>query len=123
MWMAYKSYPEVTDFKSALNYLIELFVDLKFDSNHEAIYGLDRWMNMDECFELSSKYGKAGRLCVKCQKGKISRLQLCLYLKGMDFDEYIEDLKPYLTPTELTAIEEGCVQPPTTISSDEDDSD
>lgn len=107
MWMAYKTYPEVTDFKSGLNYLIEVFIDLQFDANHEAVYGMDQWMNMDECCGLAAKYRKAKQLCIKCEKGKISRLQLCLLLKGMDFDEHLQDLKQYLTPTELAALEVG----------------
>lgn len=51
MWMVYKSFPDVSYFKSTLNYFIELFTDLKCYVDHEANYNMDQ-------HELNAKYWK-----------------------------------------------------------------
>lgn len=105
MWMAYKTYPEVHDFKSGLRYLLSQFTDLEFDADHEAIYGFGRHLSVEDCYELSAKYRKAQQLCRKCLKGKINRIEFCKKLIGLNIG-YINTIKPYLTESDLKAIDE-----------------
>lgn len=105
MWMAYKNYPEVYDFKSGLKYLLMLFTDLEFDAEHEAVYGMGRYLSEADCLELSDKYKKAQQLCRKCLKGKMDKIEFCKKLIGLNIG-YFGTLKPYLTELDLKAIGE-----------------
>uniref|UniRef100_A0A6P7H3Y8 Uncharacterized protein LOC114345818 n=1 Tax=Diabrotica virgifera virgifera TaxID=50390 RepID=A0A6P7H3Y8_DIAVI len=98
MWMCYVTDIEVTDLKSGVESLHQLFSNLEFDASHEAIYGAVRPSpySSEYCTELARKYEKGVEICDLYLKN-----QICLYgfvslLKVVELDGYLIRIKKFL---------------------------
>ncbi|CAG9840781.1 unnamed protein product [Diabrotica balteata] len=108
MWMCYVTEIEVTDLKSGVQNLHQLFSNLEFDASHEAVYGAVRPSSYSPefCTELAKKYEKGAEICDLYLKN-----QICLYgfvslLKAVKLDGYLIRIKDYL-PSVLYEKEEN----------------
>ncbi|KAF5296804.1 hypothetical protein FQA39_LY12322 [Lamprigera yunnana] len=65
MWMLYAEQhrTKAIDLKSAVESLYEKLSALKFDSNHKAIYGMEKYYTVEQCEHLLDKY-KIGNECL-----------------------------------------------------------
>lgn len=63
MWMAYVDEVEVVDLESGVKYLSQLFSNLRFDAEHEAVYGMGRFFTEEECNNLATKYEEGRKIC------------------------------------------------------------
>lgn len=59
MWRAYSSVVSVTDFKSALDYICDELSKNIFEYEHEAVYGMGRYLSEEECNSVASENEKA----------------------------------------------------------------
>lgn len=64
--------------------LLLLFTDLEFDSDHEVIKGLRRYLIVEYSYERSVKHRKGGQLYRKCLKGKMNKTEFCKKLIGVN---------------------------------------
>lgn len=71
MWRAYSSCVEVTDFKSALNYIQNELSKNVFEYEHEAVYGLGRYLSIKDCNTEAEKNTRALKLTKLYEKSKI----------------------------------------------------
>ncbi|KAF5279428.1 hypothetical protein FQA39_LY05538 [Lamprigera yunnana] len=75
MWMLYaeQHWNKTIDLKSAVERLYEKLSVLEFDTDHEAIYGIEKYYTIEQREQLRDKY-KIGWKCLKDRLAKI-RLQ------------------------------------------------
>ncbi|KAF5285267.1 hypothetical protein FQA39_LY16728 [Lamprigera yunnana] len=67
MWMFYaeQHWTKAIDLKSAVERLYENLGALKFDANHETIYGMERYYTVQQCEQLQDKYKIGRKVCRK----------------------------------------------------------
>ncbi|KAF5280951.1 hypothetical protein FQA39_LY17910 [Lamprigera yunnana] len=72
MWLlhAEKHWTKAVDLQSAVERLYEKLGALKFDADHEAIYGMERYYTVQQCEDLRDKYKIGRKVCKKFLKGK-----------------------------------------------------
>ncbi|KAF5298550.1 hypothetical protein FQA39_LY11751 [Lamprigera yunnana] len=100
MWMLYaqEHWTKALDLKSAVERLYEELGALKFDPDHEAIYGMERYYTVQQCEELRDKYKIGRKVCRKflkrktCSQYLVKRIHKVRLLHFLDtINEYIKD--------------------------------
>lgn len=119
MWMAYVESVEVFDLYSGVRSLRAQFSNLQFDAYHEAIYGMSRFMPMDECNDLGDRYRNAKDSCDDYLDGKISLYKLANNLQVQDLVSFLNQIRQYL-PRDLY---EFYCKPDSDTEEKEDDND
>ncbi|KAF5270736.1 hypothetical protein FQA39_LY01474 [Lamprigera yunnana] len=76
MLYAQQHWTEAIVLKSAVERLYEELGALKFDADHEPIYGMEKYYTVEQCEQLRDKY-KIGR---KCLKDRLSKIRLKHFL-------------------------------------------
>lgn len=103
MWMSYVKYPEVLDLKSGIKKLQQLFGDIAFDADHEALCGMEKFYSKEYCYKRAAKYREAEELCNKFLQDKNLRT-LILGLKKLKLLMHLKEVKIYLPIDEIKDI-------------------
>lgn len=103
--MAFKEHTAVVDLTSGITNLLSRFQDIVFDAEHEAVYGMERFMSIEDCNKRAILYRYAGELCSLYLEsdGKMSIDFFCRTLINCQLQGWLHVLKPYL-PEELNSL-------------------
>lgn len=111
--MAYVKEIEIVDLNSGVNHLRQLFSNLKFDAEHEAIYGMGRFYTAEECNNLAMKYDEGFEKCEKFLDEELCQYCFVQSLINLNLGGYLNRIKQFLRPDLASKI----------IASDDDDDD
>ncbi|KAJ8962880.1 hypothetical protein NQ318_001288 [Aromia moschata] len=98
MWMCYVREIEITDMRSGVEHLVQKFNNLRFEAEHEAIYGLGRFYSEEECTELAKKYENGASVCDDFLEGRICEMCLVVKLREMELDSFLYCITDFLSP-------------------------
>lgn len=118
MWMAYVTEKEITDLKSGVENIRQEFSNLAFDAHHEAVYGMGKFLSMEECNRLGDRYMDGESICDNYLDGGITITQLVQQLKENDLHFFLSKVREYLPPALMLLVppkEEG-------VASDDEES-
>lgn len=105
MWMFYsaENWPIAVDLKSSINRLKRKLGDLMFDAAHEAVYGMEKFLSVEECKKLEDKYERGYNLCNDYLDKRLEIKEFCNKLVEADLKEFLYDIKSFL-PAEIIII-------------------
>ncbi|KAF5269118.1 hypothetical protein FQA39_LY08788 [Lamprigera yunnana] len=98
MWMLYaqehltKSY----DLKSAVERLYEELGALKFDADHEALYGMERYYTVQQYEELRDKYKIGRKVCRKFLQGETCSQCLVKRISEIGLRHFLDTVNKYI---------------------------
>lgn len=98
MWMCYVKEVEITDLESGVRNLSQKFSNLQFDAEHEAVYGMGRFLSEDECNELAKKYEAGHEVCQKFLQKRICEGCLVQELVKLGLQDFLPPINQYLRP-------------------------
>ncbi|KAF5294291.1 hypothetical protein FQA39_LY13435 [Lamprigera yunnana] len=95
MWMAYAQpyWTKVVDLRSAVERLDKEFSALEFNTNHEAVYGLENYYTVRECEQLQGKYEKGRKICIKFLQEIYCASCLIMHLKKVRLEQFVDRIK------------------------------
>lgn len=104
MWMCYSetSWPKAVDLRSSIERLKCKLSALRFDADHEAVYGMESFLSVEECKQLERKYDKGYHYCSDYLRNRLNIEEFCNKLVEIDLKEFLYDIKAFL-PAEVIA--------------------
>ncbi|KAF5289986.1 hypothetical protein FQA39_LY14921 [Lamprigera yunnana] len=98
MWMLYaqEHWTKSYDLKSAVERLYEELGALEFDSDHEAIYGMERYYTVQQCKELRDKYKIGRKVCRKFLQGKTCSQCLVKRISEIGLRHFLDTVNKYI---------------------------
>lgn len=107
MWMCYVKDVEIRDFKTGVEHLLQQFENLKFDAEHEAIYGMGKFFSEEECNKIADKYGDGVEACEAFLEDRICEDCLVDRLIDVKLDNFLWRLKDFLSPESITKLDDN----------------
>ncbi|KAF5281338.1 hypothetical protein FQA39_LY17822 [Lamprigera yunnana] len=98
MWMLYaqEHWTKAYDLKSAVERLYEELGALKFDADHEAIYGMERYYTVQQCAELRDKYKIGRKVCRKFLQEKKCSQCLVNLMSEIGLRHFLDTINKYI---------------------------
>jgi hypothetical protein len=96
MWMSYIREIEIKDLRSAIENLKQEFGNLKFDAEHEAVYGMGRFYTEEECNDLARKYRLGVEACEQYLEGTICINCLVQRIQAFELERFLYKIVDYL---------------------------
>lgn len=104
MWMCYVKEIEIRDFKTGVENLLQQFLNLKFDAEHEAIYGMGKFFSEEECNQIADKYGDGVDVCEAYLEDQICEDCLVDRLIDVKLGNFLWRLKDFMSPELLSKL-------------------
>lgn len=98
MWMAYaeQSWEKAVDIKSAVTRLHQSLKARRWDAEHEAVYGMERFYSTEYCQQLAEKYNSAADICEDYLEKRITIDDLCKKFIDCDMKRELYDIRNFL---------------------------
>ncbi|KAF5278261.1 hypothetical protein FQA39_LY18373 [Lamprigera yunnana] len=95
MWMLYalEHWTKALDLKLAVERLYEKLGALEFDSDHKAIYGMERYYTVQQC---EDKYKVGRKVCRKFLKGKTCSQCLVKRISKIGLRHFLDTINKYI---------------------------
>lgn len=104
--MCYVKEIEIRDFKSGVEHLLQTFGNLKFDAEHEAIYGMGKFYSEEECNKIADKYGDGVEVCEAFLEDQICEECLVDRLIDVKLGNFLCRLKNFMSPELLSKLDD-----------------
>ncbi|KAF5269674.1 hypothetical protein FQA39_LY08597 [Lamprigera yunnana] len=97
-WRLYakQHWTKAIDLKSAVERLYEKLGALKFDADHEAIYGMERYYTVPQCEKLQNKYKIGRKVCRKFLKEKTCSQCLMKRMNKIGLRHFLDTINKYI---------------------------
>lgn len=99
MWLAYRTYPEIVDLKSAVTNISAKFEDLRWHVEHEEIYGNqggNSAEDVEQCQKLAAYYSKGAEICDLYLNHNYDIEWFLYEMTAHGFERYLYEVKKFI---------------------------